>query len=127
MLPNVLFGNLSKLAAGVTFVVILTTIGLAGCGSEISQNQSSSSGQESPASSVGQSVEQPTQQQPPGSPEQQPSGATDMTAILNRAAEILGIPSDDFIAAFNNAMPEGGAFGPGQQGQPFEPPLRPVP
>jgi len=34
----------------------------------------------------------------------------------------LGIASDDFIAAFNNAMPEGGAFGSIQQGQPPVPP-----
>jgi hypothetical protein len=41
-----------------------------------------------------------------------------MTAILNRAAEILGISSDEFTTAFQNAMPEGGTSGSGQQGQP---------
>lgn len=124
-----MFRNIKRLATGITFVVILTTISLAGCSPDMSQNQSSSSGKQSSTSSDQGSTNQPTQQQPSSSGEQpsgsagqQPPGASDMTAILNRAAEILGIASDDFIAAFNNAMPEGGAFGSIQQGQPSAPP-----
>ena len=114
-----MFRNLRKLATGIAFVVILISISLAGCSTNSAQNPSSSSGQQSSSTtSEQQSVNQSTQQQQPGSPGQQPPGASNMTAILTRAAEILGISSDDFIAAFNNAMPEGGASGSGQQGQP---------
>jgi len=124
------FKNLKKLATGIVFVVILTAISLAGCSSDVSQNQSSSSGQQSSTSVDEQSVGQTTQpqqpsssgQEPAGSPGQQSPDASNMTAILSRAAEILGIASDDFIAAFNNTMPEGGAFGSVQQGQPSAPP-----
>jgi len=125
-----MFKNVKQLAAGITFVVILTTVSLAGCSSDVSQNQSSSSGQQSSTSSDEQSTNQSTQQQQPsssgqqpsGSPGQQQPGASNMTAILTRAAEILGISSDNFIAAFNNAMPVGGPSGSGQQGQPPTPP-----
>lgn len=109
--------NLKNSARGIVFVVILISICLAGCSTNLSQNPSSSSGQQSDNRSA--------QQQQPGSPGQQPPGAVNMdavmTAILNRAAEILGISSDKFTAAFQNAqnaMPKGGASGSGQQGQP---------
>jgi hypothetical protein len=116
------FRNLRKLATGIAFVVILISISLAGCSTNSSQNPSSSSGQQSSTSSDQQSVDQSTQQQQPSSSGQQPSGDLNMTAILNRAAEILGISADEFTTAFQNAMPEGGASGSGQEGQPSAPP-----
>jgi hypothetical protein len=114
--------NLKKLAASIAFVVILTSISLAGCSTDLSQNSSSSSGQQSSTSLDPQSVDQSTQQQQPTSSGQQPPGDSNITAILNRAAEILGISADEFTTAFQNAMPEGGASGSGQEGQPSVPP-----
>lgn len=127
-----------KLAAGLALVVILTSISLAGCSSDVSQNPSSSSGQQPSASPEQKSINQSTQQQQPsssdqqpsGSPSQQPPAAPNMTTVLNRAAEILGVPADEFTAAFQNAMPspqsgrEGQPSAPpsGQQGQPPAPP-----
>lgn len=116
--------SLRTIAIAVALVATLTGISLAGCSADLSQNSSSSSGQQSSGSSGQQSVNQSTQQpsssgqQPSGSSGQQPPDVSNMDAILNRAAEILGISSDDFIAAFNSAMPVGGPSGPGQQGQP---------
>jgi len=112
--------NLGKTAAAIAFVVILISICLAGCSTSSSQNPSSSSGQQSSSTTSEQQSDNQSARQQPGSPGQQPPGAS--TAILTRAAEILGISSDDFIAAFNNAMPEGGPFGSGQQGQSATPP-----
>jgi hypothetical protein len=121
--------SLRTIAIAVALVATLTGISLAGCSADSSQNSSSLSGQQSSGSSGQQSVNQSTQQpsssgqQPSGSSGQQPPDVSNLDAILNRAAEILGISSDDFIAAFNNAMPAGGPSGSGQQGQPpTEPP-----
>jgi hypothetical protein len=113
--------NIRKLASGMALVLILTSISLAGCSADSSQRSSSSSGQQSSTSSGQGSTNQATQQQP-GSSSQQPPGAANMNVILTRAAEILGISSDDFIAAFQNAMPQGGPSGQGQPGQPPMPP-----
>lgn len=117
--------NIRKLASGMALVLILTSISLAGCSTDSSQSPSSSSGQQSSTLSDQQPVNQSTQQQPnssgqqpSGSSGQQPPDASNMTVILSRAAEILGISSDDFIAAFNNAMPVDGPSGLGQQVQP---------
>lgn len=114
--------NLKKTTAGTVFVVALVTvISLAGCSTDVSQNTPSSSGQ--------QSTSQPTQQQPSGSSGQQPTGtpgqrqppdAANMTAVLNRAAEILGVSAEKFTAAFQKAMPT--APSGQQQGQPPAPP-----
>jgi hypothetical protein len=112
--------SLRAITVAVALAATLTGISLAGCSSDVSQNQSSSSGQQSSTSSQG-STNQATQQQP-GSSSQQPSGAANMNVILTRAAEILGISSDDFIAAFQNAMPQGGPSGQGQPGQLPAPP-----
>jgi hypothetical protein len=119
-----MFRNLKNIALSMALVVVLTSFSLAGCSSDISQNQSSSSGQQTSASTEEQSIDQPKQQQPPDSSGQnQFPGASNMAEILNRAAEILGVSSDDFIAAFNNAMPGDGVFDSGQQGQPSSPPF----
>jgi len=45
-----------------------------------------------------------------------------MTAVLTRAAEILGVAPDKFITAFENARPQGGPSDNGTQGQPPAPP-----
>jgi hypothetical protein len=114
--------SLRIVAAVIVSMIIFASINLAGCSSDVSQSQSSSSGQQPSTSSGQQSIDQSMQQQPPDSSGQgQFPGASNMTEILNRAAEILGISSDDFITAFNNAMSEGGAFDSGQQGQPSPP------
>ena len=114
-----MFRNLRKLATGIAFVVILISISLAGCSTGLSQNTSSSSGQQSsPVTASQQSDNQSAQRQQPGSPGQQPPGASNMTEVLSRAAEILGISSEKLTTAFQNAMPQGGSSGSGQQGQP---------
>jgi hypothetical protein len=113
--------SLRTITLAVALAATLTVISLAGCSSDVSQNQSSSSGQQSSTSSGQGSTNQATQQQPSSS-SQQPPGAANMNVILTRAAEILGISSDDLIAAFQNAMPQGGPSGQGQPGQPPMPP-----
>lgn len=118
--------SVKTVAAGMLLLIMLMGVILSGCGmTETYQNQSSSSGQQSSTSSGQQSTgqaatQQPnsSSQQPSGSPGQQPPGGIDNTEVLTRAAEILGISSDDFITAFQNAMPQGMPSGAGQQGQP---------
>ncbi len=111
--------NLKKCAAVTIFVVVLIGASLAGCSTGSSQNTTSASGQESSSTATGQqSTSQSAPQQQPGSPGQQPPGASNMTEILARAAEILGISSEKLTTAFQNAMPQGGPSGSGQQGQP---------
>jgi hypothetical protein len=112
-------------AADMLLLIMLMGVILSGCGTtETYQNQSSSSGQQSSTpsgQSTGQAAtQQPSSsaQQPSGSPGQQPPGGIDNTEVLTRAAEILGVSSDDFITAFQNAMPQGMPSGSGQQGQP---------
>jgi hypothetical protein len=115
--------NLKKCAAATIFVVVLIGSCLAGCSASSSQNTTSATGQESsPAATGQQSTSQSAQQQKPGSQGQQPPGASNMTEILSRAAEILGISSEKLTTAFQNAMPQGGPSGSGQQGQPSTPP-----
>jgi hypothetical protein len=117
------FRNLRKLATGIAFVVILISISLAGCSTGSSQNTSSTSTQQSSSTTSGQpSTNGATQQQQTNSQGQQQPGASNMTAILSRAAEILGISSEKLTTAFQNAMPQGGPSGSGQQGQPSTPP-----
>jgi hypothetical protein len=111
--------NLKKCAAITIFVVVLIGSCLAGCSTGSSQNTSSSSEQQSsPVTASQQSDNQSAQRQQSGSPGQQPPGASNMTEILSRAAEILGISSEKLTTAFQNAMPQGGPSGSGQQGQP---------
>ncbi len=114
-----MFKNLKRLAAVITFLVILTSISLAGCSSNMSQTPSSSSGQQSTNQPAQQQQSSSSGEKPAGSPGQPPQGASNMEAILNRAAEILGISADKFTAAFQNAMPQPGS---GQEGQPSQPP-----
>jgi hypothetical protein len=115
---NIMITSLKKSAAVTALVVILIGTFLTGCSASSSQTSSSSSGQQSSPTTSGQaSTNESTQQQatPPG---QQQFGGSNMTEILTRAAEILGISSDDFIASFQNAMPQGGPSRSGEQGQP---------
>ncbi len=116
-----MFKDTRELAAGIAFLLVLTTVSLAGCSSGVPQSTPSSSTQEPSVQLGKQSADQSTKQQQPGpSGQSRPPNTPDRTAVLNRAAEILGISSDEFIAAFQNAMP---SAPPGQQGQ--QPPERP--
>ena len=110
-----------KSATIIALVLILTNITLVSCSSDGSQNPPSSSEQQSSNLSGQQSTDQPKQQdQPSPTGQLQPPTAPNMTEVLNRAAEILDISPDEFIAAFQNAMP---SAPPGQQqGKPPEHP-----
>jgi len=112
--------NLKKSTLIIAFVVVLISISLTGCDSNSSQSTSSPTTQPSVDSSGQQSNNPSMQQQQPGhSGQSQSPNAPDMTAVLNRAAEILGISSDKFTTAFQNAMPKPSTD---QQEQPPAPP-----
>jgi hypothetical protein len=84
------FKNLKILSLFIAFAVILTSI--VSCSANGTANQSTSP---SSAATQGQS----------GSPgHYQPSNMQD---VLNRAAEILGVPADQLTTAFKNATPNG--------------------
>jgi hypothetical protein len=123
-----LFKIINKIATGITLVVVLAGLILASCSSATTQTTTPASGQQSanqPAQKSSSSSQQPSGQQssgqqPAGSPGQ-PPGNDNMTAIVKRAAEILGISTDKFTTVFQNAMPK--RTGSDQQGgQPPTPP-----
>ncbi|MFA5066196.1 MAG: hypothetical protein WC566_12145 [Dehalococcoidia bacterium] len=123
-------------AAGTVCAIAILVGSLSGCGTAETQNQSttpsqqtvSTPSQQTTTQTNSQSGDQSSQQSAEG--RQPPSGGQDMTAILTRAADILGISSDKFITAFNNARPQAPS-GDGQHGQPpsgqdGEPPAAPT-
>jgi hypothetical protein len=119
-------------AAGIICAIAILAGNLSACGAADTQTQSSTPVQQTVSTPTqqtntqtgGQSAEQASQQPGTG---QRPAGGQDMTKVLTRAAEILGVSSDKFTTAFNNARPQAPAGG-GQQGQqpsgekPSEPP-----
>ncbi len=119
---------LNKLPTKVTVIVVLAiiaTVIMAGCGSNSSQSTPSSS-EQSVQQSTQQTTQQSTQQSGTQSGQQQPPSGqapdnSKMDAVNTRAAAILGVSADSFKKAFQNAMPQGGGSGSGQQGQPPAP------
>ncbi len=121
-------------AAGIVCAIAILAGSLSACGATDTQTQSSTPTQQTVSTPTqqtntqtgGQSAGQSSQQPGTG---QRPAGGQDMTKVLTRAAEILGVSSDKFITAFNNARPQppsgAGQQEPpsGQQGEkPSEPP-----
>ncbi len=116
-------------AAGTVCAIAILVGSLSGCGAAETQTQSTTPVQQSettPAqqttTTTGSQTTGQSTQQPAATGQQQPSKSPDMTAVLTRAAEILGVSSDKFIAAFESARPQGGPSDNGTQGQPPAPP-----
>ena len=116
--------SLAKVAGIVCAIAILAG-SLSACGAADTQTQSSTPTQQTVSTPTqqtgtqtgGQSTWQASQQPGTG---QRPAGGQDMTKVLARAAEILGVSSDKLTTAFNNARPQPPS---GQQGEkPSEPP-----
>ena len=113
-----LFRNLKKSGTIITFLVILTYFSLAGCSSNFSQNQFSSSRPQSSTSADPQSVDEPIQQQQPNFLSQQPSPASRsdqqmfqsefMTEIYTKMAEELNISTNDIAETITQAETERG-------------------
>lgn len=111
-----MFRNLKTLSTCLAFAVILASI--VSCSANTAVNQSTSP---SPAIPVNQSTSpSPATQGQSGSPGHYQT--SNMQDILNRAAEILGIPADQLTTAYKNAMPNGSSGQPpahsGQQPTP---------
>jgi len=113
-------------ATAIACAVALLAGSLAGCSAAATQDQSAPSSQQTTQQdTTPASQQQPAatgQQQPAATGRQQPSKGPDMTAVLTRAAEILGVAPDKFITAFENARPQGGPSDNRTQGQPPAPP-----
>jgi len=112
---------IKNFASAIACAVALLAGSLAGCGTAATQDQSASPAQQSGTTTVPQTTTQSGSEMS-GQPTQPPPGMPDMTAVLTRAAEMLGVAPDKFITAFENARPQGGPPGDGQQGQPPAPP-----
>jgi hypothetical protein len=123
-------------AAGTVCAIAILAGSLSGCGAAETQTQSttptqqtvSTPSQQTTTQTGSQSADQSSQ---PAAGQQPPSGGQDMTKILTRAAEILGVDSEKFTTAFENARPQGGPSDNGTRGQPpsgqsGEPPAAPT-
>jgi hypothetical protein len=106
-----LFQITSKFVTCITLIAVSTSLILASCSSATTQTTNPASGQ--------QSSNQPAQK--PGS-SGQPPGNENMTTIMKRTAEILGISTDKFTTTFQNAMPKRPSGSDQQGGQPPAPP-----
>lgn len=121
-------GNMSIKPIVSAVAIVCAFALLAGCSTAAIPDQSSSPTQQSGSAEVQQTTTQatgqPASQQPSSAtgPQQPPKGL-DMTAVLTRAAEILGVTPAKLITAFENARSQGQQGQPpsgtgGQQGQP---------
>ncbi len=114
-------------AAGTVCAIAILVGSLSGCGAAETQTQSTTPTQQSVTTPSQQTTTQTgsqsaDQSSQPAAGQQAPSGGQDMTKILTRAAEILGVDSEKFTAAFENARPQGGPSDNGTRGQPSSPP-----
>jgi hypothetical protein len=139
MIPKIgIFGGSAQMAKSLkllSFIFIVTVIvaglGLSGC-SQAGNSASSPSVQQPsssstpPSSTGGQSATPATQQQGNTSSGQRGSrgqGGQNMSAVLNKAADILGISETTFTSAFNAAQTS--VFGSRPSGTSSQPPQRP--
>ena len=101
----------------IAVVLIIAAVLVAGCSSGSSKSTTTSSGQATQPTTQ-QSTQQSSGQQ---TGQQQPSGQapdnSKMDAVMTRAAAILGVSTDSFKKAFENAMGKSGNVG-----QPPSPP-----
>ncbi len=96
--------NIIKNSA-IVFTIVISLVLFSGCGVTNTTPATTSAAEQAAAESSGQAVDNPPSQQP-GMPDHkyQPDNAN-IQAVLERAAEILNISSEEFIAAFQSAMP----------------------
>ncbi len=104
--------------------VILAGLGLSGC-SQADNSASSPSVQQPPSSTSGQPAAPAGQQGNPSSGQRgsRGPGGQNMSAVLNKAADILGISETTFTSAYNDAQTS--VFGSRPSGTSGQPPQHP--
>lgn len=128
--------QIRKVISGMALVTILSGTMLAGCSSTSSTSTSTEqattpSTQQSTTSETQSTQSTSTQASGQTPNKSQQPGNADMTKVLSRAAEILGVSADKFKTAFESAMPQGQqgqspSGSNGQGGQPPSPPSLPT-